>query len=234
MSFRGEATGGVNMMKTMKMLCVAMVVSLGAGCTSVRFSDVIDGVGKVKVRDRTDHKYHIEKLLRKGMVCDGALMEGVGDSCDAATEIDGIEQMVPEVFDRHGIPCSVVVEVEFEDDRSLLSCVWRLLCGCTLCALPSKRTETCVYTYLISSEQFPHEGRFVLMRRREEWMSSVGLNYLMPFSQDESKAYCRGDGTFTEKGSRAELDGLAFALKALERSAGGNRRVRPIGRRIGK
>lgn len=209
------------MIKTFERICMVVAAALAVGCTSTRISDSIDGVGKVAVRARTEHKYHIEKMLRKGVSCDGALPEG--NSCASVTEIDCLERMASEIFDRTGIPCSVVVETEREECSSVPGCVWRLLCGCTFCALPSKRGETYVRTYRVRIANSSRESSFVIRRRYETWTSSIGLNYLMPFSRNERTAYCWDDETSAHRSGLAEADGIASALRAIERVEGKKR-----------
>lgn len=202
------------MIKTFERLCIVVAAALAVGCTSTRISDSIDGVGKAAVRARTEHKYHVEKMLRKGVSCDGALPEG--NSCASLTEIDRLERMAPEIFDRAGIPCSVVVETEREKGSSVLGGVWRLLCGCTLCVLPSKRSEAYVRTYRVRIANSSREKSFVIRRRYETWTSSIGLNYLMPFSRNARTAYCWDDETSVQRSGLAEADGIASELRKIE------------------
>lgn len=220
------------MTKTLGFAGLSILATLVVGCTSTRISDTLDGIGKMSGRVRTERKYHIERMLRKGLICDGARLGS--DTSASAEEIDKLERMAPEVFDRNGISCSVVVESDYDAGHSGLDFAWYMLCGCTFCALPSKQGGTYVYTYRIRTRRSSREASFVVKRRYETWMSSIGLNYLMPFSQDENTAYCWNPESYEQKGRLAELDGMAFALKSLEQSPGAPRSGRPIGREIGE
>lgn len=220
------------MTKALVIVSLPIVAAFVVGCTSTRISDRLDGVGKMSERVRTEHKYHIERMLRKGLICDGVRLGQ--DTSASSEEIDKLERMAPEVFDRNGISCSVVVESDYDTGNSGLDYAWYMLCGCTLCALPSKQGGTYVYTYRIRTRQSSREASFVIRRRYETWMSSIGLNYLMPFSQDEDTAYCWNFESHGQRGCLAELDGMAFALKSLEESPGMPRSDRPIGREIGE
>ena len=205
---------------------------LVVGCTSTRISDSIDGVGKMSAQVQTERKYHIEKMLRRNMIGDGAIPGG--DSSASISEIEVLEQMSPKVFDRNGIPCSVVSEVKCESGRTAPNYAWRVLCGCTLFVLPSKWEETYVYTYRVRSRLFPREGNFRIRRRCETWMSSIGLNYLMSFSQDERTAYCWDVEASAQGGRQAESDGIASSLRLLEQESGVRKETRPIGKQIGE
>ena len=224
---------GISMSMTEKAerALAAIALTLAVGCTSVRISDSIEGVGGQASCVRPERKYHIETMFRRGAVAGD-------DRTDvralvSRTEIDRLEDLEPDVFDRDGIPCSVAVETECESGQGALDCVWGAISCCTLCVLPAKRVMTQVHTYRIRIGKSPREGRFVLRRRYETWTSSIGLNYLMPFSGGVNAAYCWNRDDFAKTGHRAELDGMAIALTSLERALKDSSGNGSIGRQIG-
>lgn len=210
---------------------MAIMLTLACGCTSVRISDFIEGVEGHAASVRPERKYHIETMLRKGAVSGN--VRGDARSLVSRTEIDRLEDWGPDIFDRNGIPCSVVVETECESGQNVLDCVWGALCCCTLCALPSKQVMTYVYTYRVRIGKAPHESRFVLRRRHETWTSSIGLNYLMPFSGGGNAVYRWDRDDFARMGYKAELDGMGMALWSLERLLKDSSGNGSVGRQIG-
>ena len=219
------------MTKTAERFFAAIILTLAVGCTSVRIFDSIEGVDGRTTGARPEHKYHIETMLRKGVVSGDVRTDA--RYLVSRTEIDQLEDWGPDIFNRNGIPCSVVVETECESGQNVLDYVWGAFCCCTLCALPSKQVMTYVHTYRIRIGKAPRESSFVLRRRYETWTSSIGLNYLMPFSGRGNAAYCWDRDDFAKTGYKPELDGMAIALRSLELapkdSAGGG----SVGRQIG-